>query len=173
MEIKDMGDGDLPVDTHFGPGMLTFYPGYVFRTEPGYNLYITGPSNLPKDGIYPLTAVMETDWASTSFSMTWMVTRKDCAIRFDKGEPFCRFFPLQRSLIESVEPELTTLDRDPHTKERFEQWRENRRSVLSSEHDVSWDKTYMKGIHADGRPGAPDHQSKLNLKSFQVVDELP
>jgi len=44
--------------SHFGFGVLTFDLGCLFRTEPGYNLFVTGPLNRPKDGIAPLAAVI-------------------------------------------------------------------------------------------------------------------
>ncbi|MGK6315772.1 DUF6065 family protein [Neorhizobium sp. DT-125] len=33
----------------------------LFRTEPGYDLYVTGPINRPKEAIAPLIGVVETD----------------------------------------------------------------------------------------------------------------
>lgn len=168
MNISDSGDGQLPVDAHFGPGLLTFYPGFVFRTDPGINLYIAGPANRPKDGIHPLTAVLESDWASYGFSMTWIITRKDYPIRFSKGEPFCRVFPIQRDLVESSQPQIRSIDDDPEIKAQFELWRDRRRSVVDGSGPVKWDKGYMMGANADGAKGSLDHQMKLKLKPFKT-----
>ena len=46
--------------SHFGSGILTFHVPALFRTEPGVNLWVTGPVNRPKDGIAPLSGVIET-----------------------------------------------------------------------------------------------------------------
>src|ERR1700739_3399828 len=54
---------------HFGCGVLTFNFNALFRTEPGYDLMVTGPFNQPKDGIQPLTGIVETDWAPFTFTM--------------------------------------------------------------------------------------------------------
>ena len=38
----------------FGQGVLTFHVMGIFRTPPGWNLYVGGPPNQPKDGIAPV-----------------------------------------------------------------------------------------------------------------------
>jgi hypothetical protein len=48
--------------SHFGSGVLTFHPGYLFRTNPGWALWARGAPNVVKDGIAPLDGVVETDW---------------------------------------------------------------------------------------------------------------
>src|ERR1051325_921032 len=35
---------------HFSNGILTFHTHHLFRTETGYNMYVTGPTNMPKHG---------------------------------------------------------------------------------------------------------------------------
>src|SRR5947209_11028460 len=35
--------------SHFGSGVLTFHVNGLFRTEPRYDLMVTGPLNSPKD----------------------------------------------------------------------------------------------------------------------------
>ena len=72
----------------------------VFRTEPGWNLFVGGSPNEPKDGLYPLSGVIETDWAPYSFTMNWQFTRPDHWISFEEGEPFCFLYPVQRGLLE-------------------------------------------------------------------------
>ena len=46
------------VKSHFSHGVLTFHPGYLFRTPPGWDMWAGGPPNLPKDGISPLTGLV-------------------------------------------------------------------------------------------------------------------
>src|ERR687885_2987454 len=38
-----------PALSHFGSGVLTFHVACLFRTEPGHDLFVTGPTNAPKD----------------------------------------------------------------------------------------------------------------------------
>jgi hypothetical protein len=103
--------------SHFGSGILTFHTRYLFRTEPGYNLYVTGPTNNRKHGIVPLAAIVETDWSPYTFTMNWAFTQAG-GMRFEEGEPFCMIFPVQRGLIDSIEPEIRDIADDPETKKR-------------------------------------------------------
>ena len=74
--------------THFAYGIVTFHLSYLFRTEPGWDLFATGPLNGGKDGVAPLTGVIETDWLPYPFTMNWQLTRPGIT-RFEEGEPFC------------------------------------------------------------------------------------
>ena len=76
-----------PAVSHFGHGILTFHIPALFRTEPGYDLMIQGPINRPKDGLYALSGVVETDWMPFSFTMNWVFTRPGALLRFEKDEP--------------------------------------------------------------------------------------
>ena len=67
----------------------------------GVDLFATGPINRPKDGIAPLTGVIETDWSPYTFTMNWMFTRANQRVRFDVDEPFCHIFPLASGQLET------------------------------------------------------------------------
>src|SRR5262249_11690640 len=93
------------VASPFGAGILSFSPMLLGRTEPGWTLWLEGPTNWIKDGIQPLAAAIETDWIPFTFSMNWKLTRPG-TVRFEKGEPFASFFPLPRGALASCEPRL-------------------------------------------------------------------
>ena len=82
IRIKTAGPAHLAPISHFGSGVLTFHVTVLFRTEPGINLWVTGPVNRPKDGIAPLSGVIETDWAPYTFTMNWLFTRPGQSVRF-------------------------------------------------------------------------------------------
>src|SRR5258708_9907512 len=67
----------------FGQGVLTFHIFGLFRTQPGWNLWVGGSPNRPKDGIFPLAGVIETDWSPYTFTMNWRFTRANHWVRFD------------------------------------------------------------------------------------------
>ncbi|QJE72579.1 hypothetical protein HHL28_05230 [Aerophototrophica crusticola] len=164
----------LPV-SHFGSGVLTFHVPGLFRTPPGLNLWVGGPPNLPKDGIQALSAVVETDWAPYTFTMNWLFTRPHHPVRFAKGEPFCFFFPLSRGLVEEMEPEVLPLDSAPELAAQYRAWSEGRADFLeelpregSAARAEEWQKAYFRGRLPDGRPGCPDHRTKLSLNSFRL-----
>ena len=92
-DVEVITTGDQPfAEGHFGSGVLTLHHKAIFKTEPGYNLYITGPSNEFKDGIQAMSAVVETDWMPFTFTMNWKFTRPNQRVRFEKGEPYCGEF---------------------------------------------------------------------------------
>ncbi len=160
--------------SHFGGGILTFQIGYLFRTVPQCNLLITGPMNAPKDGIAPLSGVVETDWAPYSFTMNWMFTRSG-AIEFIKDEPFCAFFPIQKGLLDATEPEIRDLDSDAEFQRLYEDWCWSRKEFLqnlavpdSPEAKMKWQRHYFQGLNPDGTVGCHEHATKLRLKA--VVD---
>jgi hypothetical protein len=161
--------------SHFGSGVLTFDVRSLFRTEPGYDLMVTGPLNQPKDGIQPLSGVVETDWAPFTFTMNWKFTRKHTPIAFERDEPFCMFFPIQRGLVESVEPEIRSMADDKMTHEAYTAWAESRRKFNlglkvtgSEEQAMKWQKEYFRGKSTLG--AAPrDHRTKVKLKPFKPL----
>ncbi len=160
--------------SHFGSGILTFHTRYLFRTEPGYNLYVTGPTNNRKHGIVPLAAVVETDWSPYTFTMNWAFTQAG-GMRFEEGEPFCMVFPVQRGLIDSIEPEIRDIADDPETKKRYDMWtvardKFNRDLKVWDPTAVKekWQKHYYRGVWPEGGEAtpAPPHQIKLRVQPF-------
>ena len=158
--------------SHFGFGVLTFHVNALFRTEAGYDLLATGPFNQPKDGIQPLTGIIETDWAPFTFTMNWRFTRKDTPISFARDEPFCMIFPVKRGLIEKVEPEFRAMEAEAGLRAAYTAWADSRRifnkalPISGSEAQAKkWQKDYFKGSPRFGtRPR--DHRTKLRAKHF-------
>jgi len=164
--------------SHFGGGILTFQVGFLFRTTPNYNLLVTGPINAPKDGITPLTAVVEADWAPYSFTMNWMFTRSDTAVDFREGEPFCAFFPIPRGLLDATEPEIRSLASDCELQNMHQAWCSSRGEFLehlavpeTDEWEAKWQKHYFRGLNPDGTQGVKEHETKLRLKPFSDCRE--
>ena len=104
LKIKtDTGTADH-IASHFGHGILTFKVHCLFRTEPGINLWVSGPTNQFKDGIQAMNGLLETDWMPYTFTMNWQVTRKRKWIRFEKGEPIAQVFPVPRGMVDNSDP---------------------------------------------------------------------
>lgn len=163
-----------PALSHFGSGILTFHVTCLMRTEPGYGLFVQGPVNRPKDGIAALTGIIETDWAPYSFTMNWKFTRPGTVVTFERGEPFCHFFPLKRGEVETFSPRIMSIADDPDLKRRHDAWTESRgkfvedlRDRESKANEEKWQKMYYRGVDVDGDTiGAPDHQTKVRVKPF-------
>jgi hypothetical protein len=164
-------DGRTPpvtrVASHFGHGIVTFHVGYLFRTEPGYDLVAGGPMNRPRDGIAPLAGIVEADWLPFPFTMNWQMTRPG-RVRFERGEPICSVFPMPRGLLEDVEPEIVALHDHPEVAAQLRDWAQ-RRAALMRELQVAprplkdaWLRDYFVGRMPDGAT-APGHRTRLKL----------
>jgi len=166
----------------FGQGVLTFHVEAIFRTPPGWNLWIGGSPNRQKDAIQPLTAIVETDWSPFTFTMNWRFTRPNTPIRFEAMEPFCFLFPIERASIEAFTPVFAPLDADPATAERFRTWsaaRDEFQARMRREPPKApadrWQKHYYRGVDASGESLIADHRAKLRLKPFgrAAAPEVP
>lgn len=167
-------DGEYPlasfVDSHFGSGVLTFHTGYLFRTEAEWDTLVTGAYNHPKDGIYPLTGVIETDWLPFTFTMNWRFTRPG-RIEFAKGEPLCVVYPVRKDSLDVVEPEIRDFaDAPADFRREFEAWRDGRANftvkLKAGDAEVvkqGWQRHYFKGEKPTDDARIPDHKSKLRL----------
>lgn len=161
------------VASHFGMGIITFTHDYLFVTEDGWNMMVTGPSNAPKHGISPLEGVVESDWAASPFTMNWQITRPHEIVRFDIGDALCRFYPVPHAYLEEIEPSIESIDANPDLKQRFAEWNESRRNFNQKLKDgdpetkaQGWQKHYMHGRDADGAKQARVHKTKLRLAQF-------
>jgi len=168
-----------PAVSHFGHGIVTFHIPVLMRTDPGIDLMVQGPINRPKDGIYPLSGIVESDWLPFTFTMNWVFTRSRVSVRFEKGEPFCHLFPLRRGEVEQVEPRLSQLSSHPELKRQHDEWAEKRSQFNAdlSQPDSQavregWQKHYYKGKDTTGQYQAvAGHRTRLRVKHFEGSDE--
>lgn len=159
--------------SHFGSGVLTFHVSCVFRTEPNWNLMVMGPPNYPKRGIQALVGVIETDWAPYSFTMNWIFTEPNHPVKFEKGEPFCFFFPIPRGVVDNVEPRFCNMQDNEILFQQHSDWIQSRHDFIkdlnkphSSAAQEKWQRKYFHGQMMDGELGITEHQTKLRPKSF-------
>jgi hypothetical protein len=168
-------DGEFPylehfAASHFTHGIITFQTGYLFRTEPGWNMMATGPYNHPKDGIAPLTGVIETDWLPYTFTMNWQLTRAG-EVRFEKDEPFCLVYPVPKNVLEEVVPEIHAIESDADLEAEYRAWRGKREEFMARFRardaetlEQGWQRYYFKGeyAHETAKP-VRDHRNKVRL----------
>jgi hypothetical protein len=163
----------LPL-SHFGNGILTWHLPMLFRTPAGYNLLVRGPANYPKDAVSALEGIVETDWASSSFSMSWKLTRKQMPVRFEIDEPICLIVPQRRGELEEFAPELRHIESDEDLQRKHEFFLRSRDAAKQIEQlervaageQVEWQGDYTRGRHTDGEAGTPDHQTRRHLRPF-------
>ena len=173
VEIRYLTKGtDGSVTSHFGDGIITWHIPYLFRTPKGYNLLVRGPSNWPKDAVYALEGLVESDWSPATFTMNWKLTRTDHWVRFDRGEPICMLVPQQRGELETFEPDLLALASNPELSAGFKTWSESRSQFLGAlkrrdpeAAGQKWQKHYFQGRTPEGQ-STDAHQTVLSLQPF-------
>lgn len=175
LKIENLsGSAPCPAISTFGSGILTWTIPFLFRTTQGYNLLVRGPANCPKDGIYPLEGIVETDWADATFTVNWKITRPGHPVVFEVGEPVAMIVPQPRGELGIFRPEIRDLASDPELRAAYLSWSESRRKFnITLKHEGSearkqgWQKHYMQGRSVSARR-ALEHESKLEL--FEFVD---
>lgn len=133
-------------------------------------MYASGSLNTVKDGVAPLTGVIESDWLPYPFTMNWQMTRPG-TIRFDQDEPICMVFPVPHGALQTVEPEILSIDDDPDLKAQTYAWKERRDEFMQrfnakdpATPKEAWQRFYFVGKMPDGTSPAA-HLHKLRLAS--------
>jgi hypothetical protein len=164
------------VTSHFGEGIITWHIPFLFRTSPGFNLLVRGPSNWPKDGVQALDGLVETDWTPATFTMNWKITRPRKWVRFDAGEPVCMVVPQRRGELEAFQTDVRDLASNPELNEAHQQWSVSRARFLaalrvhgSEAVGRKWQKDYFQGRASGERPAINSHQTVLKLRPFAQV----
>ncbi len=160
------------IHTHFGSGILTFSIPYLFRTPPGVNLWVRGPSNVIRDGVQALEGIVETDWTPATFTMNWKMTRPHHVVCFQRGEPICMIVPVPRGLAEELLPRRLPLSANTELAEQYAAWDKARAEHLADlrrwqpgDPRLSLQKDYHKGEMPRGAR-ATQHQTRLHLREF-------
>ena len=164
--------GPLAAASHFGHGILTWTIPYLFRTPPGVQLLVRGPSNWPKDGAAALEGIVETDWAVATFTMNWVLTRPLTTVTWERGEPICMLVPTRISDLEQLVPTVAEIDTDPELSEHLDAWKASRSDFLATLHaratppsGFTWQRHYFQGSSPSGLR-APDHRLRVRMQPF-------
>ena len=172
--VEGTAPAQAPVSL-FGSGVLTFHVEGLFRTPPGWDLWVGGSPNRLKDAIAPLTGVVETDWSPFTFTLNWRFTRPHRRVAFVVDEPVGFLFPVPRDALERFRPRFAPLEAAPDLGARFSAWSRSRdafqarlvREPPKAPADA-WQKHYFRGADADGRVLASGHRTKLRLRGFDA-----
>jgi hypothetical protein len=158
------------ISSHFGRGIITWNSPYLIRTRPrGSRLLVAGPTNRFKLNCQPMTALMETDWMVSSFTMNWQVLRPHFPVRFSAGEPILQAIPLAGDLCAAMESSELSVHRasdDPDVLREYEAWSASRRAFHQAQSDggvapQDWQKHYFQGTDMEGRRTANPHHTRI------------
>jgi hypothetical protein len=157
------------IRSHFGSGIITFSMPWLFRTSPGYGLWVRGPANVVRDSIIPLDGIVETDWAPYTFTMNWKIMRRNTEVFFKRGDPVAMLVPFALGVLEDVEPEFKELDSDPVLKQDFFHFtarRSGNLERLNAGKEGQWAMDYMRGHLPDGTE-VSEHRKAFKLARFK------
>jgi hypothetical protein len=158
------------INSQFGEGIITWNTPFLFRTRPeGSRLLICGPINSFKLNAHPLTALIESDWISMSFTMNWKIMLPNQPVRFDQGEPLFQAIPLANNIcadLESADVSYQKLADDPELYRAYSEWDQGRRrfhdqKAAGEVKPTDWQKDYFQGRDAVGRESGAHHTTKV------------
>jgi Family of unknown function (DUF6065) len=164
----------------FGHGILTFHPGYLFRTEPGWMMWARGAPNRLKHGIQALDGMVETNWVPFTFTMNWKFTEPG-SVYFAKDEPFCFVTIVPSVAIESVQPVIRRIEEVPELHREFKIWNSERTKFNAALRlgdpvtlEQKWQKNYLIGKSPSGMSAADDnHRIKRSLNAPTMISTVP
>lgn len=156
--------------SNFARGVLTFDVGYIFRTPIDFHLLVTGPSNTFKDGVAPMTAVVETDWLPYTFTFNYQFTRPG-RVHWAAGEPYAQICVVRAGTQQKVQPVIRRLRDNPQLAADHEAWRARRdalRQGISAGDPAAIkkavDRDYYLGRYAGGERTRAGHVIKMRLQ---------
>ena len=158
------------INAQFGEGIVTWNTPFLFRTKPlGSRLLICGPTNYFRPYAQPLTALIESDWMTMSFTMNYKITVPNQPVRFEAGEPLFQVIPLLSNVcadLENAEVRYQKLADDPEVSQAYFDWSTARTSFhqAKARNEVKpdqWQKDYFQGRDVAGREAATDHKTKV------------
>lgn len=176
-EEEDLNFGS----SSFGSGIVTFHPGYLFRTEKNWDLLVTGTPNEFIDFAYPLTGIVETYWNDFTFTMNWKMM-KFGSFFWPKEVPICRIIPIPHDYGE-MDATIVPLQKEKDLLEKFKKNSRRRKQLINDLHtahnelrdegtvklkvpSTHWEKAYYRGLDADGNK-EKDHVIKREFPEFK------
>jgi hypothetical protein len=172
---KDPAQEPIFASSMFGFGILTFSIPFLFQTPPMCNLLVSGLANQFKDGVYPLTGIVESDWSPYTFTMNWKITRPRHLVEFRRDEPICMITPIPRGEMNEMGAEIRNLESAPDLLAGYTVWHEKRvaseqeRRASQSQERKAVQGHYIRGKGYMGEEG-DRHENKLHVKAFEEIE---
>lgn len=135
------------IKSQFGDGIVTFSPPWLFRTPPGWDLLLKGPSNRWKPNCAALEGVIETWWLSYTFTLNWKLIEAG-TVSFTRGEPIGQLVPIPHETFREAVAVEAPLESRPEIYIEMTRWQVERtwRSGLAD----STHHLYRKAEEIDG-----------------------
>ncbi len=150
------------VTSQFGSGIVTFTTPWLFRTPPGWDLYVKGPGNRSKANCTALEGVVETWWLNYTFTLNWKLTEPG-AVWFARGESLAQLVPVPHLTFEGSSVEDVPIGlAEPAAAEELLRWRARRREIADEPRNTH--QLYRKGESIAG------HVTRLRVPEPRLVE---
>ena len=170
------------INSQFGEGIITWNTPFLFRTEPtGSRLLVTGPTNYFRKDAHPLTALIESDWMTMSFTMNYKLMAPGVPVRFEAGEPLFQAIPLMNNIcadLEGAEVRYQKLADDPAIHQAYADWSTGRTKFHEAKASRAvkpdqWQKDYFQGRSPAGGEAVADHMTKVRAPRVLLGPPAP
>ena len=159
----DVAPQYLPaIKSQFGSGIVTFSPPWLFRTSPGWDLYLKGPSNRWKPNCVPLEGVIETWWLNYTFTLNWKLVEPGTVV-FARGESLGQLVPVPHATFvdaSAIEAPIGLLE--PEAAKELLQWQERRRLLAGEKVNVH--HLYRKA------QGIEEHLQSVDVPPIKLIE---
>jgi hypothetical protein len=149
------------IKSQFGSGIVTFSPPWLFRTPPGWDIYVKGPSNRWKFNCVALDGVIETWWLNYTFTLNWKLIEPG-VVHFARGESLAQLLPVPHATFENsqaLEAPIGLLE--PNAGQELLAWREKRREVAGQRLNIHF--LYRKAT------GIENHLQRLDVPAVRQI----
>jgi hypothetical protein len=149
------------IKSQFGSGIVTFSPPWLFRTPPGWDLYLKGPSNRWKPNCHPLEGVIETWWLNYTFTINWKLVEPG-EVAFARGESLGQLVPVPHATFEgasALEAPIGLLE--PDAARELLEWLDRRQRLVGQEKNVHHLYRTAEGIE--------DHLRKVGVPAIESI----
>jgi len=153
---------ELAIKSQFGAGIVTFSPPWLFRTSPGWDLYLKGPSNRWKSNCVPLEGVIETWWLNYTFTLNWKLVEPG-TVMFARGESLGQLVPVPHATFQdatALEAPIGLIE--PAAAQELLQWLEKRRLIAGQP-----DNTHHLYRKAEG---VEEHLQRVNVPPVRPIE---
>ena len=157
------------IKTNFGLGVITMVLPWMFRTSPGYGLWVHGPVNHLRGDAIPLQGLVETDWLPSPFTMNWKILKPKIDVWFKKGDPLCMLTPFPIGMLEDVEPTMRLISDNKEVEAGFLEAAERRRRTNQTGAPArgEFELGYIRGDALKEGESEVQHRTNLKLADFR------
>ncbi len=150
------------IKSQFGSGIVTFSPPWLFRTPPGWDLYLKGPSNRWKANCVPLEGIIETWWLNYTFTLNWKLVEPG-TVMFAQGESLGQLMPVPHTTFQHATAVESPIGQfEPQAVNELLKWREQRRLLAGQKDNVH--QLYRKA------EGIEEHLQKVNVPPLKTIE---